>query len=48
MELNEVINKQKTGKTPGPAGIPAEFYHKFSLNISETFKKSLYFNFRRK
>lgn len=39
MELNEAICKQKPGKAPGPDGITAESYHKFTLNISGTLKK---------
>lgn len=41
MELIEAICNQKNGKTPGPDGILAEFYHKFNDIISEKLKDFL-------
>lgn len=38
MELNDSICNQKTGKTPGTDGIPAEFYLKIIHNIADNLK----------
>lgn len=45
MELNAAIGHQKSDKTPGPDGIPTEFFHRFTHDISVNLKKTRYFNF---